>query len=79
MSKISAELMNRLESLTKAITKLEEGEFINVVNSVTADIVKNDEINTSKKLKIYSALTSLSNCPENERDKFLEKVIKLVR
>ncbi len=79
MAKISNELLRKLESLTKAITKLQEDEFISLVNSISTEIEKNDDINTAKKLKIYSAITSLSNCPEDDRGKFLEKVIKLVR
>ena len=79
MAKISEELLEKLQSLTKAITKLEEDEFINVVNTVNTEIEKNDDISTSKKLKIYAALTSLTNCPEKDRSKFLLKVIKLVR
>ena len=79
MAKISSDLLNKLESLVSAITKLQEDEFINVVNSINTEIEKNDDINTSKKLKIYAALSSLSNCPEKDRKKFLAKVIKLVR
>lgn len=79
MAKISEELLEKLQSLTKAITKLEEDEFISLVNTVNTEIEKNDDISTSKKLKIYAALTSLSNCPEKDRDKFLSKVIKLVK
>ena len=79
MAKISDELLSRLKSLTKAITKLEEDEFIGVVNSINAEIEKNDDISTAKKLKIYAAITSLSNCPEEDRSKLLTKVIKLVK
>ena len=79
MAKISNDLLNKLESLVSAIAKLQEDEFINVVNTINSEIEKNDDINTSKKLKIYAALSSLSNCPEKDRGKFLAKVIKLVR
>lgn len=55
-----------------------EVELMEAVNKTVVEVELDEDYSTNQKLKIYSAMTSLSNCSEKERNKYAKKVKKLL-
>lgn len=55
-----------------------EVELMEAVNKTVVEVELDDDYSTKQKLNIYSAMTSLSNCSEKERNKYAKKVKKLL-
>ncbi len=60
------------------VEKFEENELMNAVNQTVVKVELDSKYTTKQKLKIYSELTSLSNCSQKERKKYAKKVKKLL-
>lgn len=58
--------------------KLTEQELMDAVNETVKCVELDSSYTTKQKLKIYSVLTSLSNCSERERKKYAKRVKKLL-
>ena len=53
--------------------KFSEIELLDAMRPTILKIEKDDTYTTDEKLKIFSALTTLSNCAEHERLRFAQK------
>ncbi|MBE6109765.1 MAG: hypothetical protein E7194_05030 [Erysipelotrichaceae bacterium] len=62
-----------LEALQGA-DKMKESELQEAIRPTVLIIEKDDSYSTSKKLKIFSLMSSLSNCAEKERPKYVRKI-----
>lgn len=58
--------------------KFNENQLMDAVNKTVVKVELDEKYTTKQKLKIYSELTSLSNCSEKERKKYTKKVKKLL-
>lgn len=63
---------------TKNVETFTEQQLMDAVNTTIVEVELDDNYSTKQKLKIYAVMTSLSNCSEKERKKFVKKVKKLL-
>ena len=59
--------------------KFNEKELLDTLRPTIIKIETDDGYSTDEKLKIFSALTSLSNCAERDRQKYVKKAAKLMK
>ncbi len=78
MAKHNPDTARIFEENMKGCAALEEKEFQDKINVTVLAVEHDDTYSTKERLKIYSLLTSLSNCAEKERAKFANKVKKLL-
>ncbi len=58
---------------------MDEAAFQEAINHTVIAVEKDDMYNTKEKLKIYSTLTSLSNCDVDERVKWIKKAARTLK
>lgn len=54
--------------------KMEEADLLEALQPTILTVEKDDTYSTSAKLKIFSLITSLSNCAPKERKRFVKKI-----
>ncbi len=59
--------------------RFSERDLLDALSPTILRIETDDSYSTDEKLKIFSALTSLSNCAERDRPKFVKKAAKLMK
>ena len=65
--------------LMDGCTDMAENDFQNNLKPTILAVELDDSYNTNEKLKIFSLLSSLSNCSENERQKYVKKIYKVLK
>ncbi len=78
MAKHNPETGKTFTGNMKGCEKMTEKELLDSVNLTVLAVEHDDSYSTKERLKIYSLLTSLSNCAEKERPKYAKKVSKLL-
>jgi hypothetical protein len=68
----------QFETNLNGAEKFNENQLMDAVNKTVVKVELDEKYTTKQKLKIYSELTSLSNCSEKERKKYTKKVKKLL-
>lgn len=64
--------------MVKENVSVNDQEFCDKLNTYILKVEMNDLYSTSKKLKIFSLFTMLSNCDTKERMKYAKKLAKLL-
>lgn len=59
--------------------KMEEADLQEALKPTILVIEKDDSYSTSAKLKIFSLITSLSNCANRERPKYVRKIVSALK
>lgn len=67
---------NKFIENTQDVETFTEQQLMDAMNATVVDVEVDDNYTTKQKLKIYSYMTSLSNCTEKERKKYAKKVRK---
>lgn len=75
MSKNKEIRANFLENFESA-KDFSEHDLNDKLNETMVEVEVNENYTTKEKLKIYELLSSLSNCEEKERNKFVKKLGK---
>ena len=73
---------NTAESFLKLMDgcgTMPENVFQDNLKPTVLAVELDDSYNTKEKLKIFSLLSSLSNCSENERQKYVKKIYKVLK
>lgn len=58
----------------KGCETMKEAQLQEALNPTVLTIEKDDSYSTSAKLKIFSLISSLTNCAEKERPKYVKKI-----
>lgn len=66
------------ETSMNGVNTFQEQQLMDAVNETVKKVELDHDYSTKQKLKIYSVLTSLSNCSEKERKKYAKKVKNLL-
>ncbi len=70
----SAEFFKAMEGCDK----FEDSDLLDRLNPTILHVEKDDSYSTSRKLKIFALISSLSNCSEKERKKYVRKISGLL-
>ena len=70
----SAEFVKAMEGCEQ----FEDSDLLDRLNPTILRVEKDDSYSTSKKLKIFALISSLSNCAEKERKKYVRKISGLL-
>jgi len=79
MAKHDPEILKEFNELMEGCEKLQESDLLDRLNNTIVKVEKDDTYSTSSKLKIFSLITSLSNCTEKERKKFVRKIARALK
>ena len=74
MAKHDPKIRTDFLEATKGCEKMKESELTEALKPTVLIIEKDDSYSTNAKLRIFSLLTSLSNCAERERPKYVKKI-----
>jgi hypothetical protein len=74
MAKHDPNIKTGFLSALEGAEKMKEFELQEAIRPTVLIIEKDDSYSTSAKLKIFSLMTSLSNCAEKERPKYVKKI-----
>ena len=69
---------NFIDAMSGCAT-MEEHDLLDALQPTILVIEKDDSYSTSKKLKIFSLIASLSNCEAKERLKFVKKISRKLK
>lgn len=78
MAKHNQNTANDFQTNMQGCERFTEQQLLEAVNKTVVAVELDEDYSTSQKLKIYSMMTSLSNCGEKERVKYAKKVKKLL-
>lgn len=79
MSKHDQKTAEAFLKLMDGCESMPENVFQNNLKPTVLAVELDDSYNTKEKLKIFSLLSSLSNCSENERRKYVKKIYKVLK
>ena len=79
MAKHNPENASSFLERLKGADKMEEADLLDALQPTILTVEKDDTYSTSAKLKIFSLITSLSNCAPKERNRFVKKIGKALR
>ena len=78
MAKHDPETAKTFAENLKGCEKMTEKELQDKIKTTILTVEHDSTYTTKELLKIYSLITSLSNCAEKERKKYVNKVVKLL-
>lgn len=73
-----SELGMSLINIVKENQNADSKEFVTLINPIIVEVELNEVMKTSKKLKIFSLFTMLSNCDNKQRMKYAKKISRLL-
>ena len=79
MAKHDPAISKNFTEATAGCENMKEQELLDAINPTVYVLEKDDSYSTSAKLKIFSLLTSLSNCAPKERAKFVRKIASALK
>lgn len=79
MAKHDPNIQKEFAEALQGSEKMEEFELLDAIRPTILVIEKDDTYSTSQKLKIFSLITSLSNCAEKERPKYVRKITSALK
>jgi len=79
MKKHNPENLKTFEESLKDYDKMSEQQLLDALNKIIVIVENDDSYNTNAKLTIYAFISSLSNCDERERKKWVKKIAKLLK
>ena len=79
MAKHNPEIQKEFVSAMEGSGTMSEFELLDALKPTIITIEKDDSYSTSAKLKIFSLISSLSNCAPKERQKYVRKISNALR
>lgn len=79
MAKHDPNIQKQFAEALQGSEKMGEFELLDAIRPTILILEKDDTYNTSQKLKIFSLITSLSNCAEKERPKYVRKLTSALK
>ena len=74
MAKHNQDIRNEFNEKMQQCATMDEQELLDIANVTIVKVEKDDTYNTKAKLKIFALFTSLFNCAENERMKYVKRI-----
>ncbi len=78
MAKHKPEILQNFMAASRGCEAMDEKELLDKLNPTISAVEKDDTYSTSAKLKIFSLLTSMTNCAPKERGRYAKKVARLL-
>jgi hypothetical protein len=79
MAKHNPEISKNFAEAIAGCENMSEQELLEAINPTVYILEKDDSYGTSAKLKIFSLLTSLSNCAPKERARYAKKITSALK
>lgn len=79
MAKHDQKIADQFQKNLSDVEKLDEQELLNRLNETIKAVEADDDYAPQEKLKIYALITSLDNCDDKDRMKFVRKIYKALR
>lgn len=79
MAKHDPSIQSEFLNAMNGCEKMKEAQLQEALNPTVLTIEKDDSYSTKAKLKIFSLISSLSNCAEKERPKYVKKIAKALK
>lgn len=79
MARHDPSIQKNFTEAMKGCAAMAEHDLLDALQPTILVIEKDDSYSTSAKLKIFSLITSLSNCDPKEREKFARRIARKLK